>query len=47
MEAPKVSVKHPPKQFAIPADIRALGNYGTQIVNAMRAEHQKRRSRKQ
>ncbi len=37
--------KHPAKQFAIPADIRALGAYSVGIVDAMRAEYRKRMNR--
>ncbi len=34
--------RHPAKRFAIPADIRALGNYATHIIDAMRREYASR-----
>jgi hypothetical protein len=43
--APQKKMKHPAKQFAIPADIRALGNYAHSIIDGMRAEHRKRMGR--
>ena len=36
--------KHPPKRFAVPADIAALGRYGQTIIQAMRREYQSRMS---
>ena len=39
---PKTSRGYPAKRFAIPADIRALGNYGVAIVEQMKHEHTSR-----
>ena len=39
---PGRSRKHPAKRFQIPADIRALGNYATVIINGMRNEYEAR-----
>lgn len=43
----KSSKNHPPKQFALPADVRALGPAGAFIGHSIRNEVAKRRNRKQ
>ena len=44
-EAAKKTRAHPPKQFHVPADIAALGQYGQTIKHAMHSEHNSRMSR--
>ena len=44
----KKGVQHatPPKKYYLPADIKALGNYGKTIANAIYGEFAKRMQRK-
>ncbi len=45
MPADTKTRNHPPKQFALPADVRALGQTGAFIGHAIRNEVAKRRER--